>query len=112
MKNKKQIMKWLLKHAVNDWGDMDLTDLDFSGFEGNIHLSRMKVKNDLYQYGHVIGGMLYQEEQKVGLTLLQCNQTVGVNLNQSNQKVKRLLFQSKQQAGSGIIQDNQKDEEE
>ena len=80
-------------------GNVDLSNLDFSDFDGNVDISDMEVARDLYQgYQHVIGD-LWQENQTV---------VVG-NLYQGNQLVRGNLFQSYQDVLEGsLFQDNQK----
>ena len=35
MKNKEEIKEWLLKNAVDEDGDLNLSELDFSDFAGD-----------------------------------------------------------------------------
>lgn len=71
MKSKKKIKKWLLNNCIDKNGDLDLTGLDFSDFEGNIDISGMKVKKYLTQKGHVVERDLFQGDQEVKGTLYQ-----------------------------------------
>ena len=84
MKTKNEIRDWLLKNAVNGYGTLDLSELDLSGFEGNVKLSSMKVK-----------GNLFQGNQEVKGNLIQSFQEVKGDLIQGNQKVKGELWQDK-----------------
>ena len=77
MKTIEELKEWLLNNRVNKNGDLDLSELDFSDFEGNMNISNMKVK-----------GNLYQRNQEVKGDLDQSNQEVEGNLIQSYQKVK------------------------
>ena len=43
-----EIMEWLLKNAVNDEGNLVLSDLDFSGFKGDIIINNINIKKDLF----------------------------------------------------------------
>lgn len=54
-----EIMKWLLKNAVNDEGNLVLSDLDFSEFKGdiiinniifdnNVSINNITIKKDLF----------------------------------------------------------------
>ena len=63
--NKKELVKFLIKNFTNANGNLDLSQLDFSDFDGNISISRMKVKGNLYQDLQKVKGNLYQREQKV-----------------------------------------------
>ena len=71
MKTKKEIKQWLLKNCVDRDGNLDLSSLDFSNFDGDIYISNMKVKNDLIQMYQIVGGDLYQCNQKVKNDLYQ-----------------------------------------
>ena len=42
-----EIMEWLLKNAVNDKGNLVLSDLDFSGFKGDIIINNINIDSDL-----------------------------------------------------------------
>lgn len=66
MLTKQEIKDWLLKNAVNDEGDLDLSDLDFSDFDGDVLIHSMKVKKSLYQDYQAVWGSLYQHNQQVG----------------------------------------------
>lgn len=65
MKSKEEIKKWLLENCVDSIGDLNLSSLDFSDFDGDIYTSNMKVKKDLYQSHQAVGGSLTQDCQKV-----------------------------------------------
>lgn len=77
MKSKEYIKKWLLENAVDDKGDLILSDLDFSDFDGNVFISHMKVKRSLFQSHQEVGGDLLQNDQIVAENLYQDNQNVG-----------------------------------
>ena len=47
MKTKQEIQNWIHKNCVDSEGDIDLSNLDFSDFDGNIYINNLKVKNDL-----------------------------------------------------------------
>lgn len=42
-----EIMEWLLKNAMNDEGNLVLSDLDFSGFKGDIIISNINIDGNL-----------------------------------------------------------------
>lgn len=46
-------------------GDLYLSSLDFSDFEGNVFISNMKVKRSLFQSDHKVEGNLFQSNQEV-----------------------------------------------
>lgn len=66
MLSKQEIRDWLLKNAVNDEGNLDLADLDFSDFDGDVLIYNMKVKKSLQQSFQNVGENLHQDFQRVG----------------------------------------------
>ena len=60
MKKKEEIKEWLLANCVDEDGDLDLMNLDFSDFDGDVWLSQMKVKKNLHQDRHEVGEDLNQ----------------------------------------------------
>ena len=84
MKTKKEIKKWLLKNCIDYFGNLDLSELDFSDFDGNVIIGHMKVK-----------WSLDQSHQEVGNSLFQNYQGVGKDLFQDGQKVKDSFFDHK-----------------
>ena len=60
MKTKEEIKKWLLENCIDSDGDLDLSGLDFSDFDGDIDMSYMVVKGNLYQDFQKVKGDLYQ----------------------------------------------------
>ena len=109
-KNMKKIelRDYLLKNYVNAYGDLDITSLDFSDFNGNIYLWNMKVKGDLFQSNLEVQGNLHQGSQKVQGTLHQDDQEVQGNLSQSFQTVQGTLYQSGQEVKGDYICKNVK----
>lgn len=119
MLSKEEIKKWLLDNCIDENGDLDLRDLDFSDFEGDVDISGMSVKKNLMQNLQEVGGYLCQDnqiveedldqhEQRVKGTLCQYGQEVGKNLIQEKQKVGGDLFQHHQKAKGSIYQNYQK----
>lgn len=104
MKTKKEIKKWLLENCINKYGDLDLSKLDFSEFDGNVIINKWKVKHNLHQDSQEVTGNLYQERQKVKGNLTQYEQKVDQNLFQDGQKVKGNIWQHNQQF-KGILYD-------
>ena len=86
MKTKEEIKKWLLENCVDEDGNLDLSGLDFSDFEGSAYIDNMKVKQNLHQDSQTVGGNLYQDCQTVERSLYQDRQQVRRNLYQSNQE--------------------------
>lgn len=60
MTTKESLVKYLLENHVDNKGNLDLTDLDFSTFDGDIYIGFMKVKNNLFQNNQTVGGELRQ----------------------------------------------------
>lgn len=82
MLSKEEIKKWLLENCINEDGNLDLMNLDFSDFNGNVMINCMTVKKDLFQGCQQVQGNLYQSFQ-----------IVGRNLYQKFQKVEGRLYQ-------------------
>ena len=99
MKTIKEIKNWLLENAVDHSGDLDLSDLDLSDFNGNVYINHMKVKRSLYQDYQKVGENLFQNVQKVGKDLFQNNQDVDGSLHQYYQKIGGSLHQYGQKVG-------------
>ena len=81
-KKREEIRSWLLENCIDENGNLDLTGLDFSNFEGNVDISYMKVAGDLYQDNQEVAGDLSQYNQ-VKANLFQGYQKVEGNLDQS-----------------------------
>ena len=65
MKTIDEIRDYLLENRVDIYGDLDLTGLDFSCFDGDVYIGEMKVKRDLSQSMNKVQGNLYQGYQEV-----------------------------------------------
>ena len=85
--NRKELVKFLIENFTDVDGDLDLRNLDFSDFEGNVLISGMEVKGDLKQSRQIVRGILYQERQQVQGDLMQDCQEVNGDLWQSDQEV-------------------------
>ena len=81
-----EVKKWLSKNRVDRYGDINLNGLDFSDFDGNVDISNMRVKGDLYQGYQKVEGNLNQANQEVKGDLYQCSQKVEGDLRQSYQE--------------------------
>lgn len=77
MKTIKEIKNWLLENAVDEKGDLILSELDLSDFDGNVYINFMKVKRSLHQDCQNVGDSLWQCNQQVKKDLCQEHQTVG-----------------------------------
>ena len=94
MKTINELRDYLLENYVNDIGDLDISCLDFSDFDGDVVLNGMKVKGSLHQDYQDVKGNLWQGNQNVGGDLTQNCQKVGIDLWQDDQKVDGALWQS------------------
>lgn len=94
MKNINKVKKYLIKHRTDKYGDLNLSGLDFSDFNGDVRFNDIKVKNNLFQRSQIVGGHLFQGFQIVGGTLKQNWQNVGDDLHQNYQKVGGNLYQT------------------
>lgn len=86
MLSKQEIKKWLLENCVDAYGDLDLSNLEFSDFEGDICIDGWVVKNDLLRDNCYVGGDLWQGNTVVKNSLFQEGQTVGKDLLQDKQR--------------------------
>ena len=102
-------MKWILENCVDEYGDIRLDNLDFSNFDGDIHIGNLKVKKSLYQNHQRVGEKLEQDCQVVGRDLVQSCQVVRGNLEQQYQEVNGSLNQSCQDGAEIIYQDKYND---
>lgn len=82
MKNKIEIRDWMLENCVDEDGNLDLEDLDFSNFDGDVYISWMKVKGDLHQDNQKVDGNLFQNNQEVGLNLVQDEDDDGYEIDE------------------------------
>lgn len=80
MISKEEIKKWLLENCVDENGNLNLKGLDFSDFDGDVNISFMNVKNNLYQHCQYVCGNLIQNNQKARANLYQDEQTVDGTL--------------------------------
>lgn len=80
MKSREEIKKWLLANCINEWGDLDLSNLDFTDFEGDVDISNMSVTGSLSQAHQKVGGWLNQSFQEVDEDLYQYVQKVNGNM--------------------------------
>lgn len=71
MKTKEEIKQWLSENCVKENGDLDLSGLDFSDFDGNVCIDHMMVKGSLWQGGQIVKGNLFQSNQLVGNILFE-----------------------------------------
>lgn len=108
MKTKEEIKQWLLENCLDKDGDLDLSNLDFSDFNGNVLLFNMKVQKDLLQNNQQVGRDLRQDSQQVGRDLYQSYQEVQRGLYQHSQNIEGNLWQSDQKVKGDLYQDDQK----
>lgn len=107
MKSIKKIRDYLLENRVDDEGDLDLRELDFSDFKGDVYIERMKVKGNLFQGCQEVQGNLHQDLQKAQGDLIQDFQEVQGDLSQGYQKVQGDLVQGCQKVkGNFYSRDN------
>lgn len=111
MKTIKEVKQWLLENRKDTFGNLDLSNLDFSDFDGNVFIDNMKVKKTLNQSYQEVGENLYQAFQKADKDLHQDHQQVGRELLQNDQKVKENLYQSNQTVGKNFYNHKLKDDE-
>ena len=108
MKNIIEIRDWLLENAVNKSGDLMLDKLDFSEFDGDIHIGYMRVKGNLHQHGHAIEGNLDQSFHEVQGSLFQNGHKVQDNLYQSNSTAQGSLLNEDNRYGGKLYENESK----
>ena len=93
MLSREEIKKWLLDNCVDCNGDLNLSDLDFNDFEGDIFINHWKVKHNMWFQKHEVDSDLWQGHQVVQGDLNQSWQIVMNELNQYHQEVQGDLYQ-------------------
>ena len=94
MLSNEKTVKWLLKHRVDEFGNINLNGLDFTSSNCSVWFSEIKVTKCLYQNNQIVGEDLIQGGQKVEGNLLQSYQEVKGDLHQDCQIVDKNLYQS------------------
>lgn len=89
---KEEVVQWLLENCVKNGNLLDLSNLDFSKFDGIIDISGMKVKNSLFQGNQEVGSSLFQDHQNVKGDLFQGFQSVVGSLYQGFDEVEENKF--------------------
>ena len=108
MKDIVEIRDWLLENAVDEDGNLVLSDLDFSDFEGNVYIDDMKVKYYLSQSGHEVEGNLSQSYQKVKGNFHNVNNKYGGDLheNPSTKLLKKISIEELAELGYTLKWEN------
>lgn len=99
MKKMEELRNYLLENYVDEDGDLNISHLDFSDFNGNVYISGMKVKGNLSQYGHEVKGSLIQSGHQVKGNLIQSNHEVQGYLSQGHQKAQGNLYNQNNKYG-------------
>src|SRR5574344_3081118 len=95
MRSKEEIKQWLLANCINQYGDLDLSRLDFSDFDGSINFSHMKVKSHIFLGSSNVKGNIFQSNQHAQGSIYQECQTTEHNLYQGCQHVEGTLYSQK-----------------
>lgn len=90
---KRELVKLMMDNFMDEFGVLDLSELDFTEFDCSVNISHMKTNKNLYQYKQVVQGNLFQDFQKVGGDLYQSSQEVKGDLDQRCQEVCGKLIQ-------------------
>lgn len=93
MKTKEELKNYLLENYVDEYGDLILSGLDFSDFDGDVFIDNMRVKGDLFQSKYRVQGDLFQYKHEVQGDLLQSDQKVQGDLHQDGHEVRGDLLQ-------------------
>lgn len=107
MLSNEKTVKWLLKHRVDEAGNVNLNGLDFTSVNCSVWFSEIKVTKNLYQDKQIVGGDLFQNYQRVLESLYQDNQKVNGFLDQSDQIVGKSLSQRRQDVKGNLYQHSQ-----
>lgn len=78
--------KFLLKYFKDKLGNLDLSRVDLSDFEGNVAINGWKVGQTLFQDHQQVGKSIFQDCQKAGLNVYQDEQKAGGFIKQDEQK--------------------------
>ena len=97
----------LLELFTDEDGDLYLSWLDFSDFEGNVWVSGLKVKKDLRLNDNMVKGNLWQNNCVVEGNLYQSYHEVKGDLYQWEHNVKGDLYQDKQKVDGNLYQSYQ-----
>ena len=93
MKTIEELRNYLLDNYVDEYGDLMLSGLDFSNFDGDVYIGHMKVKGNLMQNHQEVQGNLYQNYQEVQGDLRQNSQKVQGNLYHGDSEYGGELFE-------------------
>lgn len=63
-KSKEELVDYLLENFVNDKGELDISNLDFQDFKGNINISGIKCEGGIKQGDHESKSYIDQARQK------------------------------------------------
>lgn len=74
------IEEFLINCFCTEYGELDLSGLNFGKFTKHIYLTNMKVGGDLKQGHQIVKGELHQGNQIVGGNLDQSDQEIGGKL--------------------------------
>lgn len=105
MKTMKEIRDYLLENRVDEYGDLILSNLDLSDFEGNVYINNMKVKGNLFQNGQKVQGDLSQSRHAVKGNLYQYGHEAQGHLNQSGHKVHGNLYNEDNKYGGELYEE-------
>ena len=61
---KSELVELLKKEFVNNSGNLDLDNLDFGNFKGDIFISEIKTEGDIYQCRHRNGGRVFSRDHE------------------------------------------------
>src|SRR5690554_5098769 len=96
---------YLLENYVNSYGNLVIKGLDFSDFDGDVFISGMKVKRDLWQGNQKVGGSLWQGNSTVkGNYYCEDIKAGGViNSNEPTKLLKKITRKELSEMGYEVI---------
>lgn len=102
MISNKELVEYLLKNRVDRNGNLNLEGLDFSFFDGDIDISGIVAKGNIYQSCQKSGKSIYQDHQVACVDIVQEHQRAYGNIYQSRHRADS-VFQDRHQARNFIV---------
>lgn len=111
-----EVKAWLLENCVNSSGDLDISFLDFSDFDGNIFATNWRAKGDIICDGCTTQGFISQSNhvaKQITQTghradrVLQFRHTTSDSIHQYGHQSGKNIYQDRQVAAGNIVQGKQ-----
>lgn len=109
-KTKEETVKWLLENRIDEDGNINISNLDFGEFKGNLLMDGMRLKRNIDQSQHENEGYIYQYGHKNKGHILQGGHENRDDVLQSAHANKGDISQSRHGNKGNILQYEQKNE--